>query len=91
MREVERRIENLEQALQPERPVFVYQEQPRGGGLFRRQGGDGRLFDRHQVSADVAAARATAVIVIYKTPGLQLDLDVPAVLLPDNGRTGDNG
>lgn len=88
MRGVERRIEDLEQALAPERPILFYQEDRTGQpGQFRRHGGDGRLLSRDQVSADITANNAVGIIIIYESRQPGLAVGMPQIWLPANGRT----
>ena len=92
MREVERRIENLEQALAPARPVVFYQQDRFGAtGLFRRHGDvTGRLLAASEIAAD-AGPTAIAISIVYTDEPPRIDAPCTVLLLPDNGRTCDNG
>lgn len=84
----ERRIEAVEQALIPDRPIVFYQEDPRASGQFRRHGDvTGRLLSRDQVSADITANNAVGIIIIYESRQPALAVTMPQIWLPNNGRT----
>ena len=92
MRGLEKRLDDLEQALAPERQIIFYQEDRITAGQFRRHGDvSGRLLSRDQVSADVTANNAVGIIIIYESHQPALAVTMPQIWLPDNGRMGDNG
>lgn len=85
---IERRIENLEQALAPARPVVFYQEDrvTPNWGKFRRHGGDGRLLPASEIAAD-AGPNTTSIVIVYVDAPPRVDaFDANVIMLPDNGR-----
>lgn len=89
MQSQDKRLEQLEQQMAPARPVVFYQEDrfTPNWGMFRRHGGDGRLLSRDQVTVDITANNAVGIIIIYESPQPALDVTMPQIWLPHNGRT----
>lgn len=84
---IERRIEDLERRLEPDRPIVFYQEDPRASGTFRRHGDvTGRLLTASEIAADAGPA-AIAITVVYIDAPPRIDAPgCTVLLLPDNGR-----
>lgn len=84
MRGIESRIAKLETIIDETEVFLSYREDRQGTGLFLKNGGDGTLMTRDQVTRD--ARGATAIVVIYQHKHPAFDVNACQVWMPDNGR-----